>query len=561
KGGFNPRTREQVKPLGKEQKQALREWIDAGAPPLRGDRTRISLDDYTRLLRRDQSSLPRPEQEDLVYVDFHAVYNNPRYSNVQVSAFANATLKLLNGLDPRATQVQRIGGGAAVIVDSQQVPIAVRFNPARFNLDQIDIDRIIALTNRQDAANRFDCDVPAIPVLDFLQIASADDFFNPIKETFESGYSNIMLRRLFQDKGIIDPNDNERLVFNPIAKADFIAGNGVGFSNVSEFTLFDVMAARGLDLNDLDILFNKGNDNERLVRGCLLNSDVSAANRCIDRFALSDLRGGSFYVSWDTLSTGSVKDKADFFAANFVGPANPPDAPLVRQENAFVVDGGEAIFQLPNRMQGYVVYNGKLQLVTNPPTFAVLNPTDSERGNFISARACSSCHANYTIAFEDAALKVAFKGINGASNEEAGFLFKIVQDKAAWDFTFSDDKARYLEELKKVYYSLAEGGSVPDGIYSLGSQYLFDLENEDIVAELGLLDIEELEDAVDNDTNLTAELRSIFGGGMSRENFTVNYQKLVANVSSSNADFLRGCVSRVVSGPGEFGQDGEEGGN
>jgi mono/diheme cytochrome c family protein len=560
-GGFNPRTREQVKPLGKEQKQAIREWIDAGAPALRGDRTRISLDDYTRLLRRDQSALPRPEQEDLVYIDFHAVYNNPRHSNAEVSAFANATLKLLNGLDPRATQVQGVGGGAAVIVDSQQVPIAIRFNPARFNLNQIDIDRIIALTNRQDANEPFDCDVPAIPVLDFLQIASADDFFNPIKETFESGYSNIMLRRLFQDKNIINPNDNDTLIFNPIAKADFFAGNGVGFSNTSNFTLFDVLAARGVDLNDLDILFNQGNDNERLVRGCLLNSDVSAANRCIDRFALSDLRSGSFYVSWDTLSIGSAKDNADFFAANFVGPANPPGNPLVRQPGAFVVDGGEAIFQLPNRMQGYIVYNGNLQLVTNPPTFAVLNSSDSERGNFISARACSSCHASYTIKFKDAALNVAFKGINGATNEEAGFLFKIVQQQSDWDFTFADDKARYLEELRKVYVTTAESGALPDGIYSLGSHYLSDLQNEDIVAELGLLDIGELEDAVDNDTNLTAELRSIFGGGMSRENFTVNYQNLVRNVSSGNADFLRGCVSRVVSEPGDFGQGGEEGGN
>jgi hypothetical protein len=321
------------------------------------------------------------------------------------------------------------------------------------------------------------------------------------------------------------------------------------------------LAARGLDLKQLDILFNEGNDNERLVRGCLLNSGVSAANRCVDRFALSDLKSGSFYVSWDTLSTGSVKDKADFLEANFVGPANPPGNPLVRQEGAFVVDGGEAIFQLPNRMQGYVVYNGNLNLVTNPPTFAVLNPTDSERGNFISARACSSCHAKYTIPFKDIALEVAFKGINGATNEEAGFLFKIVQTQEKWDFTFADDKARYLEELKDVYVTVGEDGALPDGIYTLGSQYLFDLENEDIVAELGLLDIADLEDAVLNDTNLTAQLRSILGGGISRENFTVNYQSFVENIASTNEDFLRGCVSRVVSEPGDFGQGGEQSGN
>jgi len=562
---FSPRTRERVKAISKEQKQALREWIDSGAGPLRGNRSRISIDDFTRLLRRDQSSLSRAEQNDLVYIDFHPVYNNNRYSNAEISAFANASLKLLNGLDPISTRVQRNGSGVAVIVDNEQVPIAIRFNPARFNMNRGDIDRILASNNRQDVNNPFACDVPAIPVTDFIQIASADDFFNPVNEQFESIYSNIMIRRLFQEKGIIDRNDNDTLVFNPISKADFIIGNGVGFTNVSNFTLFDILESRGIDLGDLDILFNQGNDNERIVRACLLNSGVSAANRCIDRFSLSDPSNGSIWASWDALSIGSVNDQQDFFRANFVGPANPPNNPLVKAEGAFVVDGGETIFQLPNFMQGYVVYNGNLQLVTNPPTFAVLNPTDSERGNFISVRACSSCHANYTIPFKDAALNVAFKGLNGATNEQAGFLFKIVQTQDLWDFQLADDSARYLEELKDVYVTRGESGDLPDGIYNLGSQYLFDLSNDDIVAELGLLDVADLEDTVDNITDLTADLRSVFGGGMSRENFTINFQALVDQVASTNSDFLRGCVSREASDPGDFGDtetpDGQNNGD
>nr|MCU0682408.1 hypothetical protein [Polyangiaceae bacterium] len=96
---------------------------------------------------------------------------------------------------------------------------------------------------------------------------------------------------------------------------------------------------------------------------------------------------------------------------------------------------------------------------------------------------------------------------------------------------------------------------LPDGIYNLGSQYLFDLSNDDIVAELGLLDVADLEDTVDNITDLTADLRSVFGGGMSRENFTVNFQALVDQVASTNSDFLRGCVSREVSEPGDFGDN------
>jgi mono/diheme cytochrome c family protein len=547
---FNPRTGQPNQPAAPDKVEALRRWINGGAPSLRSNRSLISLDDYTRLLRRDQSSLSRADQATLAYIDLHSVYNNPNVSNAELAAYANATLKLLNGLDPISTRVQRDGSGTAVVVDDNQVPIAVRVVFPRYNLNRTDIERIVASTNRQDLSNPFECDVPAIPVGDFLQIASADDFFNPIKEQFESTYSNVVLRRLFQENGIIDPNDNETLVFNPMAKVDFIAG---GFTNISNFTLADLLEARGASLTDVDLLFNEGADSERFSRACLLNSSVSAANRCLDRFSLDQPQGGSAWVTWDALSIGSPNDQQDFFRAFFNGPANPPQAPIVRTENAFVADGGEVIFQLPNLMQGYAVYNGNLNLVTNPPTFAVLNPIDSERGNFISVRACSGCHQDFTVPFSDAAYKVALDDISGSPTPDAGFLIKAVQPQEAWDFQVADDSDRYLEELRQVYVARSESGNLPDGIYNLSSQYLLDLSLEDIVAELGLLNIEALKDTVANIPDLTANLSSAFGGGMSRQDYTINYQALVDQVASDNSDFLRGCVSRDVSDPGDFG--------
>jgi hypothetical protein len=547
---FNPRTGQPNRPAAFDKVDALRRWIDGGAPALRGNRSRIELDSYQQLLRVDLASISRAEQGSSVYIDFHAVYNNPNVSDAELAAYANATLKLLNGLDPLSTRVQTNGSGTAVVVDDRGLPLAVRFAFPRYNLSRGDIDRIVASTNRQDISNPFDCDVPAIPVGDFLQIASGDDFFNPINENFESTYSNVVLRRLFQENGIIDPNDNDTLVFNPISKSEFIAN---GFTNFSNFTLADVLEARGASLDDVDLLFNEGADTERFTRACLLNSSVSAANRCLDRFSLDQPSGGSAWVTWDALSIGSPNDNQDFFRAFFNGPANPPQAPIVRTENAFVADGGEVIFQLPNLMQGYAVYNGNLNLVTNPPTFAVLNPTDSEGGNFISVRACSSCHQDFALPFSDTAYKVAIDDINGNPTPDAGFLIKAVQPQEVWDFQVADDSARYLEELRQVYVARGESGALPDGIYNLGSQYRLDLSLEDVVADLGLLDVDDLLDTVANIPDLTADLHSVYGGGISRENYTVNYQALVDNVAASSTDFLRGCVVREAVDPGDSG--------
>jgi hypothetical protein len=556
-GRINPRTKQPIQLPNDQEISFLRQWIDAGAPELRGNRSRIALDDYLSLLRLDASSVSRAEQNELVYVDFHAVYNNNRFSNAEMVAFANATLKILNELDAFSTSTNR--AGVSVVYDEQNVPIAVRFNPARFNLDkqQDIVNTIVRLDNRQDINDPFACDVPAIPVLDFLHIAASDDVFNPIDDTFESAYSNIVISNLLEKVGIFQQGANQ-LVFEPISREEFIAN---GFANISNVSVFDVLTGIdpiNFDRQVLDVLYNNGSDDERIVRGCLLNSNVSAANRCIDRLSQSNPSNGSTYISFDILSFGNVNQNQDFFEALFVGPAAPAGDELVRPQDGvqpFTIDGGEGIFQLPNSMLGFFVYNGAFNLVSNPPTYAVQNLGNLERGSAIAVSACSYCHASYTIPFEDAVLPTLLGSKNGREFTEAGFAFKLAQTQDDWNATFDVDAQYYQEVLRNVYVSKSENGDLADGIWTLGVQYLNDLSNDDIVAELGLLNVDILKDRVDNITDLSADLAQTFGGGLSRENFTVNYQVLVEQVAGSNEDFLRGCVAREASDVGDFGDN------
>jgi hypothetical protein len=517
-------------------------------------RSPIGINEYLQILRLDAASVPRAEAADLLYVDFHAAYNNNRFGDAELGAFANATLKLLNQLDVRATAPN--GQGAVIVLDDRNLPLAVRVNVASFNLDkQRDIlDTVVRLSNRQDSNDPFFCEIPTIPGIDFLHIAASDDVFNPLGDngqgTFESGYSNIALRRLLVDAGLLA---EEQRVFDAITVQQFINN---GFANVSaNVGLYDALAAVdpvNFDRQALDTLYNVNQDDSRLVRGCLLNSNVSAANRCIDRLTQSAPAAGATYLTFDVFPFGNGGANHDFFEAAFRGPNNPPSDPLVRPgggPDPFVVDGGEAIYQLKNSMLGFLTFNGNFQLLSNGLNPEFGNPTT---GSGITNATCSYCHSSFTIPFTDAMLPTL---IGAPGNPDFEFAFKVAQSQDSWDTTVTIDAAYYQEALRNVYFVQSEYGELPDGIWSLGKQYMNDLSTEDVVAELGVHSAEELIDALYNSTepdafDLANQLAS--NGGISRENFTRNYQLLVELIATGNEDFLRGCVVREASDPGDF---------
>ncbi|HEU4409390.1 MAG TPA: hypothetical protein VFS43_29290 [Polyangiaceae bacterium] len=505
------------------------------------ERTPIALDEYQQRLRLDLATVPRAEQADIVYVEFHAAYNNPNYNDDELGVLANATLKLLNQLDVLSNSAGT--AGAAAVLDNFGRPIAVRFNPSRFNLDkQRDIvDTIVRLAHRQDVNNPFSCDVPAVPGLDFLHLAANDDVFDPIFQNFESVYSNVGLRKRLVQAGVLGP---DQLVFDPVSEAQFLAN---GLTNVANVTLYDALAAVDpLNFNrpTLDLLYNDVGDRERLVRGCLLQSNVSAGNRCIDRLAQSTPSNGAAYLTFDVLAFNNADPSKDFFAAAFVGPGNPAGDPLVRPHDGiepFAIDGGAGIYQLPNSMLGFLGFNANFQLVSNaPPYNAALGGGDLASGSN-SSSACNSCHSGFAIPFRDT-IRDAIEFSQGSA-DEFGYILKRSQDQEAWDATFEIDAVSYADALREVYFVRSESGELADGIWSFGQAYKRDLSFEDAAVELGLPDGETFLDLLDN-TGLGGE----FGdGAISRESFVLNYQALVDQVASSDLDFLRGCVARDTS--------------
>jgi hypothetical protein len=93
--------------------------------------------------------------------------------------------------------------------------------------------------------------------------------------------------------------------------------------------------------------------------------------------------------------------------------------------------------------------------------------------------------------------------LNDLSNEdllaELGLLCDPMPqpvEGACWEDAAADfgcaldlDTEAYAECLRGVYVARCESGQFSAGIWCLGSQYLNDLSNDDIIAELGLLNV------------------------------------------------------------------------
>jgi hypothetical protein len=510
-------------------------------------RTPIGLDSYNTSLRRDLATVPVAERGEIVYVEFHAVYNNPRFADAELTAVANATIKLLNQLDVFSTAVD--GANAPVVYDGQNVPIAVRFDPARFNLDKQKhiVDTIARLGHRQ-GESAFSCDVPAIPALDFLYIAASDEVFDPIADVYESGYSNIALVRLLEKGGIFDPAADQR-VFDAIDRATFIQNGSVNLSLTSAFFVLEAVDSANIGRNALDQIYNDGVDDPRVARACLVRSSVAGVSRCVDRLAQSSPSGGATYLSFNVPLAGGVNEDQDIVGKRFFGPASPVNDPLVEAQDGvapFTIDLGEAIFELPNSMLGFFSFNANFNLTSGAFTYRppIL---ESDQAGLDSGAACNGCHTSGVTPFVDAMLP-ALTGEPGDA-----FAQRLAQPQAAWDDAFEADKKRYLDALRRISVGVGPGGEVPDGVASYSEQYLRDLSAADVAAELGVSDVSALVDRLAFLPNPSTEVASLAtGGSISRGGFTTSYQLLIEQVASSGEDFLRGCVVRDVSQVGDL---------
>ena len=160
----------------------------------------------------------------------------------------------------------------------------------------------------------------------------------------------------------------------------------------------------------------------RVWRAGFNNSGVSTNNRVVERHAS---RYGAYWKSYD-------------FAGS-VGTQNILTNPL-----SFTHDGGEAIFNLPNGLQGYYLVNASGFRLDDAPINIVSNPAASDPTvrNGIS---CIGCHTEGMKTFEDEVRSVIESNPNPPYNKAQAL--RLYVEKSDMDGLLEKDMEKYRAAL------------------------------------------------------------------------------------------------------------------
>ena len=170
----------------------------------------------------------------------------------------------------------------------------------------------------------------------------------------------------------------------------------------------------------------------RVWRAGFNNSGVSTNNRVVERHTS---RYGAYWKSYD-------------FAGS-VGKQNILTNPL-----SFTHDGGEAIFNLPNGLQGYYLVNASGFRLDDAPINIVSNPAASDPTvrNGIS---CIGCHTEGMKTFEDEVRSVIESNANPHYNKAQALRLYVEK---------SDMDALLEKDMEKYKAALAATGGVIGGV-------------------------------------------------------------------------------------------------
>ena len=161
----------------------------------------------------------------------------------------------------------------------------------------------------------------------------------------------------------------------------------------------------------------------RVLRAGFNNSGVSNNNRMVERHTS---RYGAYWKSYD-------------FAGS-VGAQNIFTHPL-----NFNHDGGEAIFNLPNGLQGYYLANSSGFRLDEAPINIVSNPAASDP-TVRNGLSCIGCHTEGMKTFEDQVRSVIESNTNPPYNKAQAL--RLYVEQSVMDARVSEDMERYRGALE-----------------------------------------------------------------------------------------------------------------
>jgi serine/threonine-protein kinase len=176
----------------------------------------------------------------------------------------------------------------------------------------------------------------------------------------------------------------------PVVRADWF------ISTATRPPLYNIMLQLPHSAVDLEKLLKVNvNDNfqrDQLTRAGFAASGVSGQNRMLERH---EAAYGAYWKSYDFLPGNAKSNLLQF-------PLGPEFEGNKFEEVAFSHDGGEIIFHLPNRMQGYFLINAKDRRIDEGPVNVVSDSLKtSGTPAIVTGLSCMACHKHGMIGFKD----------------------------------------------------------------------------------------------------------------------------------------------------------------
>ena len=213
---------------------------------------------------------------------------------------------------------------------------------------------------------------------------------------------------------------------------------------------------------------------ERIARAGFPKSGVSGQNRLVERHEIAAAAGtgGAYWKSNDFKPTNGRSNLARF-PLGPLGLFAEGEHPFPDQ--AYVHDGGEIIFSLPNGLQAYLLVDGKDRRIDVGPIDVVSDALKtSGTAEIVNGVSCMACHKNGMIPFEDTIRKG-----NAVFDSAKDLVERLYPEKAAMDGLLEQDANRFLGALEQaVGPFLREGadkdkpiGEFPEPIGELARSY------------------------------------------------------------------------------------------
>jgi serine/threonine-protein kinase len=241
----------------------------------------------------------------------------------------------------------------------------------------------------------------------------------------------------------------------------------------------------------LDVDTQENFRRNKLARAGFNKSGVSGQNRMVERH---DIRQGAYWKSDDFKEhKGNAPAQRRLAArANIINyPLGPIFPGNEFNEQAFIQDGGEIIFNLPNGLQAYFLVDGKGNRIDQGPEEVVSDPLKtSGTPAIVNGLSCMHCHMHGMIRFTDEVRDGT--AVGGNARVKVQDLFPTPKDM---EVLVRRDEKKFLEALDEAIGPFIKVGADKDRpirsfrnepVGVLARRYkLLDLGIETVAAEVG----------------------------------------------------------------------------